>query len=88
MSIKSYGIEVSFNGITSLLNFIKIYQFVQKLMRGRQTRRKDYIFVSLYFSFRKGCRLKIPSYIACKNGYRNAFPLVIAFLIYLKLCCF
>jgi hypothetical protein len=28
----NYGIEVTFNGITSLLNFMKIYQLVQKLL--------------------------------------------------------
>jgi hypothetical protein len=32
--IKKYGVEVTFNGITSLLNFIKIYQLVQKLLGG------------------------------------------------------
>jgi hypothetical protein len=32
--IKKYGIEVSFNGMTSLLNFIKIYLLVQKLLGG------------------------------------------------------
>jgi hypothetical protein len=37
-SIEHYGVEVvTFNGMTSLLNFIKIYQLVQKLMGGRQT---------------------------------------------------
>jgi hypothetical protein len=37
-SIKNYGVEVSFNSITSLLNLIKIYQLVQKLIEGdRQT---------------------------------------------------
>jgi hypothetical protein len=30
--IKKYGGEVTFNGITSMLNFIKIYQLVQKLL--------------------------------------------------------
>jgi hypothetical protein len=32
--IKKYGFEVTFNDMTSLLNFIKIYQLVQKLLRG------------------------------------------------------
>jgi hypothetical protein len=36
--IKKYGVEVTFNGMTSLLNFIKIYQLVQQLLgRDRQT---------------------------------------------------
>jgi hypothetical protein len=37
--IKKYGVEVTFNGMTSLLNFIKIYGLVQKLLGGthRQT---------------------------------------------------
>jgi len=33
--IKNYGVEVTFNGMTSLLNFIKIYQLVQKLIGGQ-----------------------------------------------------
>jgi hypothetical protein len=32
--IKKYGVEVTFKGMTSLLNFIKIYQLVQKLLGG------------------------------------------------------
>jgi hypothetical protein len=32
--IKKYGVEVTFNGMTSLLNFIKVYQLVQKLLGG------------------------------------------------------
>jgi hypothetical protein len=38
--IKKYGIEVIFSGITSLLNFIKIYQLVQNLLGGTQTDRR------------------------------------------------
>jgi hypothetical protein len=30
--ITNYGVEVTFNDMTSLPNFIKIYQLVQKLM--------------------------------------------------------
>jgi hypothetical protein len=32
--IKKYGVEVTFNGMTFLLNFIKICQLVQKLLGG------------------------------------------------------
>jgi hypothetical protein len=32
--LKKYGVEVIFNGMTSLLNFIKIFQLVQKLLGG------------------------------------------------------
>jgi hypothetical protein len=34
-----YGVEVTFNDMTSVLNFINIYQLVQKLLGGtdRQT---------------------------------------------------
>jgi hypothetical protein len=32
--IKNYSVKVTFNGITSLLNLIKIYQFIQKWKRG------------------------------------------------------
>jgi hypothetical protein len=38
--IKEYGVEVIFNGMTSLLNFIKIYQLVQKLLGGGHTDRQ------------------------------------------------
>jgi hypothetical protein len=38
MGFKNYGIEVIFNGMTLVLNFIKIYELVQKLIGGeRQT---------------------------------------------------
>jgi hypothetical protein len=39
--INKYGVEVTFVGMTSLLNFIKIYQLFQKLLWGthRQTDR-------------------------------------------------
>jgi hypothetical protein len=33
----NYGIEVTFNGMTSLLNFIKICQVVQKLIGWTDT---------------------------------------------------
>jgi hypothetical protein len=36
-----YGVEVTFNDITSVLNFIKIYQLVQRLLGG--TDRQIYI---------------------------------------------
>jgi hypothetical protein len=32
--VKKYGVEVTFNGMTYLLNFIKIYKLVQKLLGG------------------------------------------------------
>jgi hypothetical protein len=32
--IRNYGIEATFSGMTSLLNLIKIYQLVQKLVGG------------------------------------------------------
>jgi hypothetical protein len=31
---KNYGVEVTFNGMTTVLNFIKIFQFVQKVIGG------------------------------------------------------
>jgi hypothetical protein len=36
-SIKNYGVEVTFNRNVSVLNFIKICQFVQKLLGGTDT---------------------------------------------------
>jgi hypothetical protein len=38
--INKYGAEVTFNGMTSRLNFIKIYQLVQKLLGGTHTDRQ------------------------------------------------
>jgi hypothetical protein len=35
--IKNVGVEVIFNGMTSLLNFMKIYQLVQNVLVGGQT---------------------------------------------------
>jgi hypothetical protein len=41
-SITNYGVEVTFNDMTSLLNFIKSYLLVQKLMGGdKQTHKQD-----------------------------------------------
>jgi hypothetical protein len=49
--INKYGIEVTFNGMTSLLNLIKIYKLVQKLWREthRQTDRQTGDPISLTF---------------------------------------
>jgi hypothetical protein len=48
--IKKYGFEVTFNGMTSLLNFIKIYQLVQKLFGGTH-RQTDRWFHKPHFPF-------------------------------------
>jgi hypothetical protein len=56
--IKKYGVEVTFNGMTSLLNFIQIYQLVQKLLAGdTQTDRQTGALISLTFLFKES-RLK------------------------------
>jgi hypothetical protein len=63
--IRKYGLEVTFNGMTSLLNFIKVYQLDQKLLGGthrqtdRQTDRQTGDLTSLTFLFEES-RLKIP----------------------------
>jgi hypothetical protein len=54
--IKNDGIEAMFNCMTSLLNFIKICQLVQKLIGG--TDRQDDDVISLHFSFRRESRAK------------------------------
>jgi hypothetical protein len=38
--IEFYGVEVAFNGMISLLNFIKIYKLVQKLLKDRHADRQ------------------------------------------------
>jgi hypothetical protein len=57
--IKKYGFEVTFNGMTSLLNFIKVYQLVKKLLGGtrRRTDRQTSDLTSLTFLFKES-RLK------------------------------
>jgi hypothetical protein len=71
--IKEYGVEVTFNGMTSLLNFIKIYQLVQKLLWGHTDRRTDRQtgdLISLTFLFKES-RLKMQSYWLLKQvGHR------------------
>jgi hypothetical protein len=68
--IKKYGVEVTFNGMTSLLNFIKIYQFVQKLLGGthKHTDRQAGDLKSLTFLFKES-RLKTlscrPDLLSC-----------------------
>jgi hypothetical protein len=61
--IKKYGDEVTFNGMTFLPNFIKIYQLVQTLLGGHtqtdvQRDRQDGDLISLTFLFKES-RLKI-----------------------------
>jgi hypothetical protein len=51
--VKNYGGVITFNGMNSLLNFIKIYQLVQKLTH------KEYDLISPHFSFWKESRLKM-----------------------------
>jgi hypothetical protein len=57
--LKKYGFEVIFNGMTSPLNFIKIYQLVQKLLGGthRRTDRQTGDLINLTFLFKES-RLK------------------------------
>jgi hypothetical protein len=55
--IKKYDVEVTFNGMTFLLNFIKIYQFVQMLLWGTHTDRQAGDLISLTFLFKES-RLK------------------------------
>jgi hypothetical protein len=56
--IKIYGVEVTFNDMTFLLNFVRIYQFIQKLMVG-ELHREDGDLISVHFYFSKESRLKI-----------------------------
>jgi hypothetical protein len=57
--INKYGVEVNFNDMTSLLNFIKIYQLVQSYWgEGGQTDRhidrQAGGLISLTFLFKEG----------------------------------
>jgi hypothetical protein len=49
--INNYDVEVSFNGMTPLLNSIKICQLLQKLMGDRHT---DKMVMSLAYIFPLG----------------------------------
>jgi hypothetical protein len=56
--LKKYSFEVTFNGMTSLLNFIKIYQLVQKLLGGDtqtdiRTDRQTGDLINLTFLFKE-----------------------------------
>jgi hypothetical protein len=53
--IKKYGVEVTFNGMTSLLNFIKNIPIGSKVIRGthRQTDRQTGDLISLTFLFKE-----------------------------------
>jgi hypothetical protein len=42
--IKNYCVEVPLNGTTSLLNIMKIYQAVKKLLVGDTQRQTDWSF--------------------------------------------
>jgi hypothetical protein len=48
--IKNYGNEVTFNGITSLANFIQLYHSFQKLIEGQI----DRMTISLTYFFPLG----------------------------------
>jgi hypothetical protein len=66
--IKNYGVEVTFNGMTSLLNFIKIYHLVQKLLGGTDRQTGDHI--SLTFLFKES-RLKTAIRNECTKVHRT-----------------
>jgi hypothetical protein len=54
-SVKNSGVEVTFNGMISLLNGIKIYQLVQKLTGGQtDTQITDRMVISLTYIFISG----------------------------------
>jgi hypothetical protein len=48
-SIKNYGVDVIFNGMTSLLDFTKNYQFVQKSMGGADKTHRMVISLAYIF---------------------------------------
>jgi hypothetical protein len=56
-ALKTYRVEVSFNGMTSLLNFRKNLPIGSKVDRSIDTQDGD--LISLHFSFRKQSRIKM-----------------------------
>jgi hypothetical protein len=61
--IKNYGVEVTFNGMTPVLNAIKIYHLVQTFIRGIDPQTGNYI-VSHFFTSGKISRLKVNTKVA------------------------
>jgi len=56
-----YGIEVKFNEMRSILNFISMYQLIQKLIGGERQKtqhRQDGDIIIVLCSFRNESRLK------------------------------
>jgi hypothetical protein len=68
--IRKYSVEVTFNDMTSLLNFTKIYQLVQKLLGGghRQTDRQTGDLISLTFLCKES-RLKNVNLVTLTFAY-------------------
>jgi hypothetical protein len=68
MGLENYHIEIPFNGITFLTNFMKIYQLVQKLCMGdTQTDRETSHLISL-LSFLESrlapmLRMQVPTHL-------------------------
>jgi hypothetical protein len=73
--IKKYAVEVTFSGMTFLLNCIKIYQLVQKLLRGGYIDRQTGDLISLTFLFMES-RIKRYSLFSCYVWVWNLVPLV------------
>jgi hypothetical protein len=58
-SIRYYGVEVTFRGMTSLLNFIKNLPIGSEVEGGEQADTQDDDLISLHFSFRNEGRITI-----------------------------
>jgi hypothetical protein len=69
-----YDVEVTFNDMISLLNFIKIYQLVQTLLGGthRQTDRQTGDLMSLTFLFKESkLKMAFSSKTYVKHALKN-----------------
>jgi hypothetical protein len=66
--IKKYSVEVTFNGMTSLLNYIKIYQFVQKLLGGTHRQTDRLVISKPHFPF-KELRLRTSRRVRIKISF-------------------
>jgi hypothetical protein len=76
--IKIYGIEVIFNGMTSVLSFIKIYQLVQKLLGGTDRQ----IYIRLWSFTIPNCNCVRTNANSCFSGSGN---FIIIFLYFINL---
>jgi hypothetical protein len=74
-----YGVVVTFNGMTSLLNFMRIYNSVQKFTCGGNTDEQRHTNVITNYSCVLGqsCTIMIPNHCCTCTSFNTAFKLLL-----------